>query len=130
MLNLRPNEMAGDARYDLQEPAIGDGGYAFNLSMMIGDEFEMRYKRAEAFPSGKRLGMDHHADKLSVRCDERVDLFRELLKIIFFKRAAESDEKNTPVSQQFKLDHGNISLDVFEPGGRLRPSVLATAHAG
>ncbi len=41
MLNLRPNEMTGDARHDIQEPAIGDGGYAFNLSMMIGDEFEM-----------------------------------------------------------------------------------------
>jgi hypothetical protein len=108
MLNLRPNEKTGDARQDLQEPPIGDGGYAFNLSMMTGDEFEMRYKRAEAFPPGKRLGMDHHAYKLSVRCDERVDLFRELLKILFFKWAAESDEKDTPVSQQFKLDHGNI----------------------
>jgi hypothetical protein len=82
MLDLRPNQMTGYARHDFQEPAIGDGGYAFNLSMMIGDEFEMRYKRAEAFPPGKRLGMDHNADKFSVRCDERVDLFRELLKIL------------------------------------------------
>jgi hypothetical protein len=108
MLNFRPNEMTGDARHDLQEPAIGDGGYAFNLSMMIGDEFEMRYKRAEAVPPGKRLGMDHNADKFSVRCDERVDLFRKLLKILFFKWAMGSDEKNTPVSQQLKFDHGNI----------------------
>jgi len=29
---------------------------------------------------------------------------------------------NTPVSQQFKFDHGNISLDVFEPDGRLPAS--------
>jgi hypothetical protein len=113
MLNLRPNEMTSDARQDLQEPAIGDDGYAFNLSMMIGDEFEMRYKRAEAFPPGKRLGTDHHADKLSVRRDERIDLFRELLKILFFEWVTDSDEKNAPVSQQFKFDHGSISLDVF-----------------
>ena len=108
MLDLRPNKMTGDARHDLQEPAIGDGGYAFNLSMMIGDEFEMRYKRAEAFPPRKRLGTDHNTDKFSVRCDERVNLFRELLKIRFFKWATGSDEKNTPVSQQFKFDHGYI----------------------
>ena len=52
--------------------------------------------------------MDHNADKFSVRCDERVDLFRELLKILFFKWTMRSDEKNTPVSQQFKFDYGNI----------------------
>jgi hypothetical protein len=33
MLNLRPNEMTGDARHDLQEPAIGNCGYALNLSL-------------------------------------------------------------------------------------------------
>ena len=55
--------------------------------MMIGDEFEMRYKRAEAFPPGKRFRMDHDADKFSVRCDEWVDLLRELLEILFFEWA-------------------------------------------
>ena len=52
--------------------------------------------------------MDHKADKFSLRCDERIDLFRELLKIPFFKWATGRYEKNTPVSQQFKFDHGNI----------------------
>lgn len=52
--------------------------------------------------------MDHKADKFSLRCDERIDLFRELLKIPFFKWATGRYEKNTPVSQQFKLDHGSI----------------------
>ena len=52
--------------------------------------------------------MDHKADKFSLRCDERINLFRELLKIPFFKWATGSYEKNTPVSQQFKFDHGNI----------------------
>ena len=37
MLNLRSNEMTGDARHDLQEAAISDSGYAFDLPMMIGD---------------------------------------------------------------------------------------------
>ena len=108
MLDLRLNKMTGDARHDLQEPAIGDGSYAFNLSMMIGDELEMRYKRAEAFPPGKRLRMDHNADKLSVRCDERVNLLRELLEIRSLKRAIGSNQKNTTVSQQFKSDHFSI----------------------
>jgi len=74
--DARLNKVTDDARRDLQEPAIGDGGYAFNLSMMIRDELEMRYKGTEAFPSGKRFRMDHNADKFSVRCNERVDLFR------------------------------------------------------
>ena len=108
MLNLRLNKVTGNARYDLQEPAIGDGSYTFNLSMMIGDELEVRYKRAEAFPPGKRLGMDHDADKCSVRCDEWVDLLCEVLEILFFEGSKGSDEQNTPVPQQFKFDHGNI----------------------
>ena len=99
------NKVSGDTRHDLQEPAIGDGSYAFNLSMMLGDELEMRYKRAEAIPPGKRLRMDHNADKFPVRCEERVDLFRELLEIGSFKRAIGSNEKNATVSQQFKFDH-------------------------
>ena len=37
--------------------------------------------------------MDHNTDKFSVRCDERVDLFRELLKILFFEWARGSDEE-------------------------------------
>ena len=73
--------------------------------MMIGDELEMRYKGTEAFPSGKRFRMDHNADKFSVRCDERVDLFRESLEIRSLKRAFGGNEKNTTVSQQFKSDH-------------------------
>ena len=113
MLDLRLNKMTGDARHDLQEPAIGDSSYAFNLSMMIGDELEMRYKRAEAFPPGKRLRMDHNADKLSVRCDERVDLLRELLEIRSLKRAIGSNQKNTTVSQQFKSDHFSIHSRFF-----------------
>ena len=52
--------------------------------------------------------MDHKADKFSLRCDEGIDLFRELLKIPFFKWTTGSYEKNTPVSQQFKFDHGSI----------------------
>src|SRR5437763_11043831 len=103
--DARLNKVTGDARDDLQEPAIGDRRYAFNLSMMIGDEFEMRYKGTEAFPSGKRFRMDHNADKFSVRCDERVDLFREALEIRSLKRSFGSNEKNTTVSQQFKSDH-------------------------
>src|SRR5438067_421498 len=73
--------------------------------MMIRDELEMRHKGTEAFPSGKRFRMDHNADKLSVRCDERVDLFRESLEVRSLKRAFGSNEKNTTVSQQFKSDH-------------------------
>ena len=73
--------------------------------MMIRDELEMRYKGTEAFPSGKRFRMDHNADKFSVRCDERVDLFRESLEIRSLKRAFGGNEKNTTVSQQFKSDH-------------------------
>ena len=92
MLDFRLNKVTGDARHDLQEPAIGDGSYTFNLSMMIGDELEVRYKRAEAFPPGKRLGMDHDADKFSVRCDEWVDLLCELLEILFFEWSKGSDE--------------------------------------
>ena len=103
--DARLNKVTGDARDDLQEPAIGDRRYAFNLSMMIGDEFEMRYKGTEAFPSGKRFRMDHNADKFSVRCDERVDLFCESLEVRSLKRAFGGNEKNTTVSQQFKSDH-------------------------
>jgi len=65
----------------------------------------MRHKGTEAFPSGKRFRMDHNADKFSVRCDERVDLFRESLEIRSLKRAFGGNEKNTTVSQQFKSDH-------------------------
>src|SRR3954467_2969284 len=73
--------------------------------MMIRDELEMRHKGTEAFPSGKRFRMDHNADKFSVRCDERVDLFRESLEIRSLKWAFGGNEKNTTVSQQFKSDH-------------------------
>src|SRR4051794_31837028 len=103
--DARLNKMTSDARHDLQEPAIGDGGYAFNLSMMIRDELEMRYKGTEAFPSGKRFRIDHNADKFSVRCDERVDLLRQALEIRSLKRAFGGNEKNTTVSQQFKSEH-------------------------
>jgi len=79
--DARLNKMTGDARHDLQEPAIGYGNYSFNLSMMIRDELKMRYKRTKAFPSGERLRLDQNADKFSVRCDERVDLSCQLLEI-------------------------------------------------
>src|SRR5436190_22927682 len=73
--------------------------------MMIRDELEMRHKGTEAFPSGERFRIDHNADKFSVRCDERVDLFREALEIRSLERAFGGNEKNTTVSQQFKSDH-------------------------
>jgi len=103
--DARLNKVTGDARDDLQEPAIGDGRYAFDLSMMIRDELEMRYQGTEALPSGKRFRMDHNADKFSVRCDERVDLFCESLEVRSLKRAFGGNEKNTTVSQQLKSDH-------------------------
>ena len=96
--DARLNKVTSDARHDLQEPAISDSRYAFNLPMMIRDELEMRYKGTEAFPSGKRFRMDHNADEFSVRCDERVDLLRELLEICALKRAFGGNEKNTTVS--------------------------------
>src|SRR3954453_13176445 len=102
--DARLHKVTGDARHDLQEAVISDGRYAFNLSMMIRDELEMRYEGTEAFPSGKRYRMDHNADEFSVRCDKRVELLRELLEIRSLKRAFGRNEKNTTVSQQFKSE--------------------------
>ena len=39
VLNPGLQEVTGDTWHDLQEPAIGDGGYAFDPSMVISDEF-------------------------------------------------------------------------------------------
>src|SRR5205823_6447760 len=78
---------------------------AFCCSCMIRIELEMRYQGTEALPSGKRFRMDHNADKFSVRCDERVDLFCESLEVRSLKRAFGGNEKNTTVSQQLKSDH-------------------------
>ncbi len=72
--------------------------------------------------------MDQKADKFSGRCDERIDLFRQLLKIPFFKWATGSYEENTPVSQQFKFDHGNIHP--MSSGHVAGCAVVATGYAG
>jgi hypothetical protein len=73
--------------------------------------------------------MDHKADKFSLRCDEGIDLFRELLKSPF-KRATGSYEKNTPVSQQFKFDHGSIHPMSSGHVAAVSCAVVATARAG
>jgi hypothetical protein len=39
MLDFRLNEVIGDARHDLQEPAVGYDSNAFNLPMVTSDEF-------------------------------------------------------------------------------------------
>jgi hypothetical protein len=51
VLNLGLHEVTGDTRHDLQEPAIGDGSSAFDPSMVISNELEVRYKCPETFPT-------------------------------------------------------------------------------
>ena len=73
--------------------------------MVIGDELEMGHNCAEAFPTGEGFRVDHEADQLSVRRDKGIDLFRELLKIRFLKRATWSNDKDVSVPQQFRINH-------------------------
>ena len=129
MLNLRPNEMIGNARHDLQKPTVCDGSDAFNLAMVISYEFKVCHKCAEVLPTGERLrvdlggrriikkkneGMEHFLEMTEisnlarytyVSCDERVDLLRELLEIRLLERATWSNEKDASVPQQFKINH-------------------------
>jgi hypothetical protein len=105
MLNLRPNEMIGNARHDLQKPTVCDGSDAFNLAMVISYEFKVCHKCAEVLPTGERLRVDHEANEFSLRGDEGIDLFRELLEIRLLERATWSNEKDASVPQQFKINH-------------------------
>jgi hypothetical protein len=67
MLDFRLNEVIGDARHDLQEPAVGYDSNAFNLPMVTNDEFEMRHKCSEAPPAGETPCVDHKASGFPIR---------------------------------------------------------------
>src|SRR6516165_3140984 len=116
MLDFCLNEVFGDARHDLQEPAVGYGSNAFDLSVVIGNEFEMGHKRSEAVPAGKRLRVNHNAGQLPLRRDEWIDLLRKAFEIRFPERTIRSDDKDVPITQQFEMNHGIL----FGPRQRLR----------
>jgi len=101
------NEVTGDARHDLQEPAVGHGSNAFDLSMVIGDELQVRHECSEALPAGKRPGVDHDASELALRGNKRIDLPREFLEVRLLERAIGRDDQDVSVAQQLKMNHGS-----------------------
>jgi hypothetical protein len=102
MLDFRLNEVIGDAWHDLQESAACYGSNAFDLSMVIDDELNMRHKCSEAPPAGERLRVDHKAGEFPLRRNEWIDLFRQLLEVRFLKRPIRSNNYDVSVAQQFK----------------------------
>src|SRR5262245_29238277 len=103
--DLRLNQVVGDARHDLEKPAVGDDSDALDLPMVTDDEPEMRRKCSETRPAGERLYADHQAAELALRRDERIDLFRESLEVRFLKRTLRLDDHDATVGQHLNMKH-------------------------
>ena len=85
MPDLRVNEQTGEVGHNLQKPASRDDSDAFDLSVVIADEPEVRSECPEGPPARKRLRVDHQSCKLPLLCNERFNLLREPLEIRFLK---------------------------------------------
>src|SRR5215216_4744210 len=104
MLDLRVDEITRDARHGLQDSAVGYGSNAFNLSVVIPDELEMRHECFETAPAGKRPGVHHDAGESPIRRNDWIDLVRELLEVRFLQRPIGSDNQDASVAQQLKVN--------------------------
>jgi hypothetical protein len=74
---------------------------------MIGDEFEVRYKRAKRSQPGNDSVWILTPTSFPFVAMKGSISIASCSKILFFKWTTGSDE-NAPVSQQFRSHHGNI----------------------
>src|SRR5712671_1182765 len=69
MPDLRVNKQTGEVGHNLQKPASRDDSDAFDLSVVIADEPEVRSECPEGPPARKRLRVDHQSCNISFPFD-------------------------------------------------------------
>jgi hypothetical protein len=85
--NFRLHKVAGDLGRNGKEVAIAQGGHPFDFPVMVANEFQMGDVRGEILPAGKGFRLDHDAVQLALGFDGRIDVVRDLLKVVRFERS-------------------------------------------
>src|SRR5262249_39066330 len=109
----------GDAWRDLQKPAVGHHGNAIDLSVMIGNELEMREERVKASPARKRACANHDASEFSPRRNHWIYLARGSLEVDLRRRPDRAQAAcSIPLARFLDLPHRHALVGRFHAAVR------------